>query len=201
LVKYFDSMRTQKKLNKIDLKIIKELNRNPQSTLTDLAEKTGISRPTITTHLKDLNDEGLLLTQAGVSLRNMNFVTAVVGLEVKPEQSRIDSEKYLSECPRVKMIYRTQGKANLHVLCWGENEDTLMATIDDFRNMPNTDLISIMYLGHPVYGDFVLDFSKQISKESPCGKVVCKECKSFQNDECLGCPATLDYKGPLQFIE
>jgi len=194
-------MRSNKKLDKIDLKILKELNKNPQSTLTDLAAKISISRPTITTHLKELNDSGLLLVQTGLSLKNMAFVTALVALEVKHEQSRINSEKYLSECPRVKMIFRTPGKANLQVLCWGEDEGTLYATIDDFRNMPDTDVVSILYLGHPIYGDFVLDFSKEISEESPCGKLICKECKTFIKGECMGCPATRDYVGPLKAIE
>ncbi len=191
-------MRSNKKLDKIDLQIIKELNKNPQLTLTDISTKTKISRPTITTHLKELNDSGLLLNQIGLSLKNMDFVTALVALEVKHEQSRMNSEKYLSECPRVKMIFRTPGKANLHVLCWGENESTLTATVDDFRNMPDTDVVSILYLGHPIYGDFVLDFSKEISQESPCGKLICKECKTFELGDCLGCPATPDYKGPLK---
>jgi DNA-binding Lrp family transcriptional regulator len=191
-------MRSPKKLDTIDLRILKELNKNPQSTLTDIASKTSISRPTITSHLKDLNESGMLLYQAGPSLRAMSFVTALVALEVKHEDSRRNSEKYLSECPRVKMIFRTTGKANLQVLCWGEDEGTLYATIDDFRNMPDTDVVSILYLGRPIYGDLVLDFSKEISEESPCGKLICKECKTYEKGDCMGCPATPDYIGPLK---
>ena len=191
-------MRNNQKLDKIDIKILEELSENPQSTLTNIASNTKISRPTITTHLKDLSDSGLLLYKAGPSLKNMNFVTALVALEVKGEQSRLDTEKYISYCPRVMNIFRTPGKANLHVFCWGEDENTLTATIETFRNMPSTEVISTLNLGHLVSGDFTIDLSKEKNKDSPCGKLICSECQTYQAGDCFGCPSTKDYKGPLR---
>lgn len=191
-------MRNDQKLDKTDIKILEELSDNPQSTLTDLAANTKISRPTITTHLKNLDDSGFLIYEAGLSLVNLDFVTALVALEIKQEQSRIAAEDYLSHCPRVKHIFRTRGKANLHVFCWGEDDHTLTATIDTFRNMPNTEIISTLFLGRPVVGDCVLNISKERSKESPCGKLICSECRTYKNGDCLGCPSTGDYKGPLK---
>jgi DNA-binding Lrp family transcriptional regulator len=191
-------MRSNHKLDKTDIKIIQELSQNPQSTLTDIAANTKISRPTITTHLKTLSDSGFLIYEAGLSLKNMGFLTALVALEVKQEQSRIATESYLSHCPRVTHLFRTPGKANLHVFCWGENDRTLTATINTFRNMPNTEVISTLYLGQPIFGDCIIDISKEMSKESPCGKLICSECRTYINGDCLGCPSTEDYKGPLK---
>lgn len=188
-------MRSNQKLDKTDIKIIEELSNNPKSSLTDLAANTKISRPTVNTHLKSLSDSGLLLYKTGLSLKNMDFAVALVGLEAKHEQSHSQTEEYLSHCPRVLLIFRTSGKANLHVFVWGENDHTLRSTIEDFRNLPGTEVISTEFLGQPVYGDYIIDLSKEKSDKSPCGKVIHVECESYQNGECMGCPATRDYKG------
>ena len=186
------------KLNKIDIKILEELSRNPNSTLTELASNTKISRPTITTHLKDLGDSEILIYKTGLSLRKMDFTTALVALEVKGEQSRSDIEGYLSHCPRVMNLFRTSGKSNLQVFCWGENEHTLASTIEDFRNLPGTEVVSSLFLGHPVSGDFVIDLSKEKSCKSPCGKIISTECQAYLRGDCFGCPGTVDYRGPLK---
>ena len=193
-------MRNNNALDKIDIRIMEELSQNPRSTLTDLATNTKISRPTITTHIKNLIDSGLLIYEAGLSLRTLDFVTALVALEVKNEQTRIDTEDCLSHCPRVKHIFRTPGKANIHAFCWGEDDHTLTAIINTFRSMPDTEVISTLYLGHPIFGDYIIDLSKEISKETPCRKILCKECQTYLNGDCLGCPSTVDYKGPLRVV-
>ena len=190
-------MSTGSKIDKTDAKIIMELAENPRSTLTDLASKTKISRPTITTHLNSLIDSGLLLYQTGLSMRNLDFVTALVGIEVKSEEARIKAEKCLSCCPRVLNIFRTVGKANLHIYAWGEDEHTLTSTIESFRNLPHSDIISTTYLGHPIHGDFVIKIPGKKNTESPCGKQICTKCQTYLNGNCSGCPATNDYIGPL----
>jgi len=189
-------MVNKQKLDKIDIKIIEEISKNPRLTLTNLSTNTNISRPTLTTHLKDLSDSGLLIYEAGLSLKTLGFVTALVALEVKQEQSRIATENYLIHCPRVKYIFRTPGKANLHVICWGEENSTLIATINTFRNMPNTEVVSTLSLGTPIFGDYII-IPKQRSKDNPCGNL-CYECNTYLNGSCLGCPSTEAYKGPLR---
>ena len=132
------------KIDKTDAKIIVELSENPRSTLTDLSNKTKLSRPTITTHLSTLLDSGLLIYKTGLSMKNLDFLSALVGIEVKGEANKIHAEKGLSRCPRVLNVFRTSGKANIHVYLWGEDEHTLNSTIDCFRNLPNIDIISTL---------------------------------------------------------
>ena len=187
------------RIDKTDAKIVAVLSENHRCTLTDLSKKTGISRPTITTHLNELIGSGLLNYSSGFSLRNIDFPSALVGIEVKGESNRFIAEKSLSRCPRVLNLFRTSGKANIHVLVWGEDEHTLTSNIECFRNLPNIEIISTLFLGHPIHGDFTVKIPTEKHIESPCGKLICNDCQTYKNGNCAGCPATADYRGPLKF--
>jgi len=187
-------MRNGAELDKIDMRILVELSHNPRITLTELSENTKISRPTISTHLKNLTDSGLIMNETGLSLRNLNFVTALVSIEAKQENESTTAEKFLRSCPRVKCLFRTPGKANLTVLVWGENTNTLNSTIESFRDLSNVEIVDIDYLGTPIHGDLGVGvFDKRDT--APC-KEDCSRCPNYKNKLCVGCPATIYYKGP-----
>lgn len=181
------------KLDEFDLKIISYLLEDSRISVTELAKKTGMSRPTVTARLKQLRDDEILLTPSGLSLAKVGYKVATVDLEVVDEENRLGLEKKLRMCPRVLNIYRTSSKANFHASLWGEDEQTIKSTIESFRDFPGVSIIEVNYLGIPIKGKITINPPNPEKKMTPCGKI-CSDCYSYENSWCSGCPASLDYR-------
>jgi len=189
------------RIDEIGFKIINELSNNPRMTINELSKKTKISRPTVTARLKALTDAGLFDCEAGLSLKNLGFVTAIVSLEAKREQDRISAEEHLAECPRVHSIFRSPSKANIQCLVWAENDHTLTSCIGSLRNLEGVNIVSVDYLGTPTKGDIIIK-----APHPQPGRVMCKthhyehpveQCQEYVNGLCMGCPATRNYRYTL----
>ena len=184
------------KLDSLDFKILKELGANPRISITELAKNIHSSRPTVTNRLSRLEEAGLLSLVGGLSLKNLGFKMATVGLEITTEEGRTQAIEHLKSCPRVQTIFRTSGKANLEVGVWGENDQTINSTIESFRDLPNVQVVLSNYLGTPISGRMTLNMRLGDAETSPCG-MNCAECSRYTSGWCIGCPATKHYKNPL----
>ena len=189
-------IRLRKSLDNLDLKIIHHLQKDGRASITELAEKVESSRPTVTNRLKRLMDDELVIVKGGLNLRSFGFKMACVGLEVKNDDTRKEVKQCLKSCPRVLSLYRTPGKANIHIVMWGEDGQTLNSTIQSFRDIQNVDIIYTHYVGTPIHGDVRVKVESSKESETPCGKI-CSDCHRYNNLWCLGCPPTVDYKNPL----
>jgi DNA-binding Lrp family transcriptional regulator len=178
--------------DEIDLKIISNLIEDSRISMTDLAKKTGLSRPTVSARLKKLRENAILLTSSGLNLAKFGYKIANVSLEVVDETNRSEIEKILRICPRVLTGFRTSSKANYYASVWGENEQTIISTIESFRDFQGVNIIEINYLGTPFKGEIIIKPPNPEKKITPCGNI-CSECKRYENSLCLGCPTPLDY--------
>ncbi len=182
-----------KKLDSLDLRIISELQRDGRASITALAEKVGSSRPTVTSRLNRLLDEGVVIIKGGLNVQWFGFKIACAGLEVKSDDTRRKATQYLKSCPRVLNVFRTPEKANICVLVWGEDDITINSTIESFRDIKDVEIVYTHYLGTPIHGDLLVYVYPSGTNEAPCGKV-CKNCHRYEQDWCMGCPTTADYK-------
>lgn len=180
------------KLDELDMKIVRQLQIDPRTSITELAKKTGSSRPTITIRLKRLLDEKLIVIGAGLNLQQFGFKIAHVGLEVRTDKARKEIENYLTNCPRVLGIFRSPEKANIHLSVWGEDDQTINSTIESFRDLQNVGIVYTHYLGTPIHGNVSINVEAKKSHVTPCGRK-CAQCHSYQNAWCRGCPSSLDY--------
>ena len=188
----------RRKLDTLALKIIYNLQKDGRASITELAEKVESSRPTVTSRLKQLMEDELVVIKGGLNLRKFDFETAHVGLEVKTDDTRNEVERFLKKCPRVLSVYKAPEKANFNILMWGETPQTLNSTIESFRDFPNVEIVYIRLLGTPIHGDIITNVELPDGSETPCEKI-CSSCHMYNNKCCLGCPLTVDYKNP--FIE
>jgi Lrp/AsnC family leucine-responsive transcriptional regulator len=185
-----------KKLDRLDFKILHQLQKDGRTSITNLAEKVESSRPTVTNRLRLLLENEQIVIHGGLSLKATGYKVACVGLEVKNDESRKKMEKYLKDCPRVIYFFRTPEKANIHVGVWGEEDQTLNSTIESFRDHQDVDIVFTHYLGTPIHGDISIKVHPMKNDKTPCG-VTCSQCHRYNNGWCLGCPASTDYKNPL----
>lgn len=184
------------KLDHLDLKIIHELQKDGRISVTDLAKKINSTRPTVTNRLRRLINEELINVVGGLNLREFGFKIVSVGLEVRKEPARKDVETYLKGCPRVLNMFRTPGKANIHAIVWGEDDQTLNSTLESFRDLPNVEIVYTHYLGTPIHGNITVNLVSGGNDEPPCG-MECVDCYRYNNAWCFGCPASKHYKNPL----
>ncbi len=144
-------------LDKLDLKILCELQKDGRISKSKLSRNVGASRPTVRNRLKRLTNERLVIIKGGLNLRELKFKMAWVGLEVRTENTRVEVEQMLKGCPRVLNIFRTPEKANIQITVWGDDDHTINSTIESFRDIPNVDIIHTHYLGTPIHGDITIN--------------------------------------------
>ncbi len=183
-------------LDSLDLKIIDQLRNDGRISITELAKNVKASRPTVTSRLKRLTDDGLVVIAGGINLQRLGFKIACVGLEVKSEGARRRLEEVLKDCPRVLNIFRTPEKANIHLSVWGEDDSTINSTIESFRDIENVDVIYTHYLGTPIHGKITVNVPSEKRDRNTCKKD-CSSCESYKKGWCFGCPITAEYKNPF----
>jgi len=186
-----------RRLDKVDLKIIESLKSDARRPVTQIAKEVGVSRPTVINRLNRLVTENLIHIDVGLNIRKLGFQTACVALEVKGVDVRRKVEENLSKCPRVLTILRLTEKANLMALFFGENHSTLTSTIESLRDFSGADIVYVHHSEPPLFTETVsLNVFPEKSDIAPCGRK-CSDCFRYQNDQCIGCPAVIEYKGPL----
>jgi len=67
------------KFDEKDIKILRELDKNVRVTVTEIAEKTGISRPTISNRIKKLLDNDLILSLCGLYVARASALLNYLG--------------------------------------------------------------------------------------------------------------------------
>ena len=183
-------------VDNLDLKIALQLQEDGRATITELADKVGSSRPTVTNRLKRLIDEGIVIVTGGVNMAKFGYKMACIGLEVKSSEARAEFEECLTHCPRVINMFRTTGKANLHVALWGEDDKALNSTVEGMRDAEKVDVVYAYYLGTPIHGDVPVKVYSNDGGTPPCEKN-CKDCHRYKNVWCPGCPISSSYRNPL----
>ncbi len=195
-VRYADAPATRHRLKEKDLRVIKALGEDARKTVSQISKETGLSRPTVTSMIKKMTDQGVLQIKAGVSLQELGFPTAFLALECKQMDQRMEL-KSLASCPRVLMILEPSERVNMLLLVYGEDQATLRSTIESFRDFSGASLFDIYHSGPPmVPQSFNIPIFTEKADVSPCSRK-CLECLSYVNDECVGCPAVKEYNGPL----
>ena len=185
-----------RKLDPKDLRIIHSLREDARKSITQLAKETGLSRPTVVSRLEKMMQQRILHISAGINIRELGFPTACVCLELRGDDLRQRVERDLSGCPRVLMFLRTAEKANALVFLFGEDQNTLRSTIESLRDL-GADLVDVYHSEPPISPEcFSLRVFLEKSDMTPCGRR-CSDCVRYQDDQCVGCPAVKEYKGPF----
>ena len=183
------------KIDKTDRRIIEFLSKDARRSLTQLARKVGISRPTLISRLERLMRENLIGINVGLNLEKLGLLTAFVFLEIKGVKNQTNLERTLMECPRVISAFKLEEKANLLLLIYGEDKRTLNAFINSLRDFSSVEIISVMHSESPLFDEkFPIRVYSEKMTSAPCERK-CGECFRFKDASCVGCPAVIEYKG------
>ena len=129
----------------------------------------------------------------GINLNKVGIYVAIVTVRT------INTTKILNmfrDCPFFLNGFVISGKDNLMLLFAGEDLASLESMIDE-RLRPDEDVQSADFnILISSIKDFVMPLKmvERPQKKPPCG-IDHKECQSYFENRCFGCPATSRYKG------
>ncbi len=180
-------------LDLLDMRIISLLHETPDITQSKLAEELGISQPWVATRIRHLRQRGILNVSVGIDIQRLNLVSGVVGLTSKNPHRVL--RKYRS-CPSFLMGLVFAGERNVSLTFCSEDIASLEGLVDHcIRNDPDVSNVAFSLISYSVGVTSVcprLVFDRK--KETPCG-TSCGDCDQYEGANCLGCPATIYYRG------
>jgi DNA-binding Lrp family transcriptional regulator len=176
-----------------DRKIISIFEGNPEISQVEIAQQVGLSQPTVGARLQKLKQSGAIASSVGMDLKKIGLNLAKVDLTTKDS---IDIINQFKNCPYFLNGMIVSGKENLSLFYAAEAIATIEAVVDrHLRSNPAVSNVDLGIIVSPVK-EMIVPVKMAIEKldKAHCG-FDCMECQYYQNDRCLGCPATKHYKG------
>lgn len=183
-----------------DRKIISILKRNGKATLSEIAKEIGMSAMGVKKRLDKLEKEKIKIT-ALLNVEKLKIITAIIAMEVESAEALEKLLKRFENCPRIIKFFVTTGGYNLFALVFAEDYHSLESISLEkcsLRSQPGIRRFEIYPIQEIYYDSYlevkvIADKSREIA---PCG-VFCGDCKRYEANKCLGCPATKFYRGRL----
>lgn len=181
------------KLDEKDRKIITFLHNNQDISQEEIAKEINLSQPSVAMRIKKLKEKGIIDKIIGVNLNKVGIYVAVVLVQT------INTTKILNlfrDCPFFLNGFVLSGKENLMLLFAGEDLASLESMIDE-RLRSNKEVKSAEFnILISSIKDFIMPVKivERSLKKPPCG-IDHKECQSYFENRCFGCPSTSRYKG------
>lgn len=184
-------------LDKRDRAVLSLLEKDPEMSQSDIAEKLKISQPSVSARIHKLKQKGALAHVVGMNLKKVNLYMAKVDVIASNTSSVLDIFK---DCPYFLNGLIVSGRHNLCLFFIGEDISTLEAIVDGhLRNNPLVKSAEVSIVITPMRDLIMpLRMSFDFSDSPPCGNGCnCKECVHHVSDRCLGCPVTNSYSGKI----
>lgn len=190
-----DTQPLRRAIDETDRKILSMLSQNPEISQAELSERLKISQPAVSLRIRKLEEKGVLARMIGTDIKKAQLFLAKVDLSTSNVEKVLE---FLETCPLYLNCFLTSGRHNMTCLMIGENIRSIMSCVDSRlrQNLPvkNIEFDLIVTPTRPL---IVPVKPKMERKEiTPCG-ADCSACAFYTSERCLGCPASIYYKGNL----
>jgi Lrp/AsnC family transcriptional regulator for asnA, asnC and gidA len=191
-------------MDKIDWKLIKQLRSDGRKTYKELGETIGFTSPGAKKRIEKLRNKNLIHISALVNTDALDLRLALILLEIESAEAMRKIIGRYSKCPRVINFFTTMGGYNLIALVMAEDQATLESesmekcALRSGEGIRRSEFYLIGRVYHYPFLPLKTDTLKKRGDTTPCG-VQCKDCPSFQDENCVGCPALSYYRGPLEW--
>lgn len=183
------------KLDNKDRVIISMYSKDPNVSQEEIAKEINLSQPSVAMRIKKLKDGGALETQTGINPLKMGLYVAKVDISSN-EPSKILS--MFRNCPYFANGFSISGKHNLSMFFISESISTLEAIVNGHIRPNNsvTDVDFNIVINSERNYIVPTILTPDITETPPCGVLIqCKNCPSFYEKKCMGCPVTGQYQG------
>jgi DNA-binding Lrp family transcriptional regulator len=191
-------------MDKIDWKLIMQLRSDGRKTFKELGEAIGFTSLGAKKRIEKLLKKNLIHISALVNTDALDLRLALILLEIESAETMRKIIDRYSKCPRVINFFTTIGGYNLIALVMAENQATLESesmekcALRSGEGIRRSEFYLIGRVHHYPFLPLKADALKEKGDITPCG-VQCKDCPSFQDEKCVGCPALSYYRGPLEW--
>jgi len=195
-------------LDDVDWKIIRQLQLDGRTTFKELGDAVGFTSLGAKKRFEKLLKKRILHPSALVNVDALDLRLAVILLEMESAEAMRKIMDRYRECPRVINFFTTMGGYNLIALVMAEDQGTLESesmercALRSGEGIRRSEFYPIRRVHHSPFIPLRAHSIKESIKESrdiaPCG-VDCRECPSFRDQKCLGCPSASCYRGPLKW--
>ena len=185
-------------MDEVDKKIVAILQKDGRAPLTQIGERLGLSHVAVGKRIERLCRD-LVKVSAGLNAEKMGFRVAIVNAEVESPEILQELLEKFSKCPRIVFLTTTTGAYNLMSIMVAEDADTLNAilqicSVRSQRGIRRSEAIVGEAPRVPKY--LPIPIAEEKNEDAPCG-INCGKCPRYGEKKCLGCPATVYYRGPL----
>jgi len=189
------------KLDEINLEIFKYLSEYGKINYSRIGKELGVSHVSIKNRYEKLIKRNIIKPSLLVNFSKLDFKLAILLLELETESLKKIKDIY-SKCPRILFSFNLLGEYNHLLVFFAENLETIEIIFNScmLYNLKGVRKSNILIFGKLKEDLFLpLNFSNldQQNENTPCG-TCCKFCKSFIQEQCIGCPASKYYEGPLK---
>lgn len=171
------------------------LSENPLLSQAELSKRLRISQPAISSRMRKLEQNGTLTRMVGTDVKKSQLFLARVNISTNNVEKVL---KFLDTCPLYLNSFLTSGRHNMTIFLLGENIRSIMSCVDSHirQKLPVRNL-EFDLIVTPVRS-FVVPVRPSIDKKrtSICG-TDCSTCTYYSSERCLGCPASIHYRGTL----
>jgi Lrp/AsnC family leucine-responsive transcriptional regulator len=184
-----------REIDATDKKILSMLSENSQLSQAEISDQLNISQPAVSARIHKLEDKGLLTRLVGTDVKKAQLYLAKVDITTNQVEGFLKS---VENCPLYMNCFLTSGRHNMTCFLMGEDMKSVMSCVDSrFRQNPTIKSMECDVVMNPTKSLVVpLKPYMEKKKTSPCGKD-CSACTFYTSDRCLGCPASIHYKGKL----
>ena len=189
-------------MDDIDWKLIKQLRSNGRKTYKELGEAIGFTSLGAKKRVEKLLKKNLINISALVNTDALDLRLALILLEIENAETMRNIIDRYNKCPRVINFFTTMGGYNLIALVMAEDQTTLESesmekcALRSGEGIRRSEVYLIGRVHHYPFLPLKTDILQEKSEITPCG-VQCKECPSFQDEKCVGCPTLSYYRGPI----
>ncbi len=193
-------MGREKTLSGTKKKILSILCRNGRRNLIDIGRELGISHVAVRKHLSQLEEQGILKIRGELSPEKTGLKLVLVFMEIESEDYMEEITGRFRNCPRIILLAPMVGGYNLLALMVAENNEVLecistVCTVRRMKGIRRSEVYLIADLVKPKFLPIEVTVEKN-RKIAPCGRD-CSSCHKYVNGKCLGCPATIHYRGGI----
>ena len=183
------------KLDGKDKMIISMYGKDPDISQEEIAKAIKLSQPSVAIRIKKLRENGALETQTGINPLKMGLYMAKVDISSNNPSEIL---AMFNNCPYFANGFSISGSKNLCLFFVSENISTLEAIVNGHlrpnKSVTEVDFNIVINTEKEYIIPTVLT-TNQVDKP-PCGVLIdCKDCRSFGDGKCMGCPATGTYQG------
>ena len=185
-----------------DRKIISELLKDGRMPYVQIGKAIGYTIMGAKRRVLKMLNEGLIQVSAQLNVEKLKLHAALVLLEFESREALNQCLERFKDCPRIVNMFTLFAGYNLAALVIAEDKDTLESesiekcSIRCGRGVRRTEFYLIGTVLFSPYLKVRMNLATKDKDISPCN-VRCDTCERYKAGRCVGCPATIYYRGPL----